>query len=150
MGSMAYAPFPPSRNKLPSLPHYHVDSHSRAWTSTTQDPYYSNEDIEILHEIVSIAQEKLDDPNGARSLPAAALFKAYDEVLPKHGIDPDDENHLSRLIFRIGGEKGSGSLPEKFQVVLASMGIALEVQTSDQIFTLHIHSSSEFELVSEL
>ncbi|KAH8720894.1 hypothetical protein HC256_001277 [Beauveria bassiana] len=89
--------------------------------------------IEILHEIVSIAQEKLDDPNGARSLPAAALFKAYDEVLPKHGIDPDDENHLSRLIFRIGGEKGSGSLPEKFQVVLASMGIALEYGDSSPI-----------------
>ncbi|KAK8143194.1 hypothetical protein G3M48_007584 [Beauveria asiatica] len=133
MGSMAYAPFPPPKNKLPSLPHYHVDSHSPAWTSTTQDPYYSNEDIEILHEIVSIAQEKLDNPNGARPLPAAALFKAYDEVLPKHGIDPDDENHLSRLIFRVGGEKGSGSLPEKFQAVLASMGIALEYGDSSPI-----------------
>ncbi|KAM3516721.1 hypothetical protein NHJ13051_009647 [Beauveria bassiana] len=103
--------------------------HRQLRTLITQMKVY----IEVLHEIVSIAQEKLDDPNGARSLPAAALFKAYDEVLPKHGIDPDDENHLSRLIFRIGGEKGSGSLPEKFQVVLASMGIALEYGDSSPI-----------------
>ncbi|OAA58854.1 Sfi1 spindle body [Cordyceps fumosorosea ARSEF 2679] len=119
MGSMAYAPLLNTTNKSPS-PRRHVDSQSPAWTSTTQEPYYSNEDIEILHEIVSIAQEKLDNVGGARLLPAAALFKAYDEVLPQHGIDPDDENHLSRLIFRIGGEKGTLSLPEKFQAVLAN------------------------------
>ncbi|KAJ6787480.1 hypothetical protein PWT90_02704 [Aphanocladium album] len=123
--AVAYAPFQSPRSKSP-LRQQHVDSQSPAWTSTTQDPYYSNEDIEILHEIVSIAQEKLEDPNGPRPLPATALFKAYDEVLPKHGVDPDDENHLSRLIFRVGGEKGSSSLSEKFQAVLASMGISLE------------------------
>lgn len=88
-------------------------------------------DIEILHEIVAAAQEKLEDNNGLQPLPAAALFKAYDEVLPRHGVDPDDENHLSRLIFRVGGEKGFGSLPEKFQTVLAGMGIALEFGDHD-------------------
>ncbi|KAJ4153311.1 hypothetical protein LMH87_009803 [Akanthomyces muscarius] len=105
MGSMAYAPLQPPKNHSPT-PEHHIDPQSPAWTSTTQDPYYSNEDIEILHEIVSNAQEKLEDPNGPRPLPAAALFKAYDEVLPRHGVDPDDEKHLSRLIFRVGGEKG--------------------------------------------
>ncbi|KAJ3498522.1 hypothetical protein NLG97_g1055 [Lecanicillium saksenae] len=142
MGSMAYAPFQSPRSKSPPRQH-HVDSQSPAWTSTTQDPYYSNEDIEILHEIVSIAQEKLEDPNGPRPLPATALFKAYDEVLPKHGVDPDDENHLSRLIFRVGGEKGSRSLPEKFQAVLASMGISLEYGDDGQRPSRSSHSSVE-------
>ena len=61
-----------------------------------------------------------------KPLPAAALFKAYDEVLPQHGIDPDSDNHLSRLIFRVGGEQGPGSLIDKFQAILSRMGIVLE------------------------
>lgn len=83
-------------------------------------------DISILHDVVSCAQDKLETAHGPRPLPAAALFKAYDEVLPRHGVDPDNDNHLSRLIFRIGGERGHGTLPDKFQAVLSGMGILLE------------------------
>jgi hypothetical protein len=83
-------------------------------------------DISILHDVVASAQEKLEAAHGPKPLPAAALFKAYDEILPRHGVDPDNDNHLSRLLFRIGGEKGHGTLSDKFQAVLGGMGIVLE------------------------
>ncbi len=54
------------------------------------------------------------------------LFKAYDEILPTFGIDPDSDHHLSAFIFRIGGEQGNGSLSDKFQLILGRMGIVLE------------------------
>ncbi|KAL6858649.1 Sfi1 spindle body domain-containing protein [Trichoderma novae-zelandiae] len=70
--------------------------------------------------------EHLDNAPGPKPLPAAALFKAYDEILPQHGIDPESDHHLSALVFRVGGEQGSGSLLDKFQSILGRIGIVLE------------------------
>ncbi|KAL6887823.1 Sfi1 spindle body domain-containing protein [Trichoderma evansii] len=99
-----------------------------------KEPYYSNRDIAILHAVITAAQEQLDHSTGPKPLPAAALFKAYDEVLPEHGVDPDSDQHLSALVFRVGGEQGSGSLLEKFQSILGHIGIVLEF-SDDSITT---------------
>lgn len=114
-------------------------------TQLTQEPYYSNRgrkpplgwpdhqcieccllDITIIHSVVSLAQDELHRSTYPKPLPAAILFKAYDDVLPTFGIDPDSDHHLSALIFRIGGEHGEGSLLEKFEAILKRMGILLE------------------------
>ncbi|KAL7924952.1 Sfi1 spindle body domain-containing protein [Trichoderma austrokoningii] len=99
-----------------------------------KEPYYSNRDIAILHSVITAAQEQLDQATGPKPLPAAALFKAYDEVLPEHGVDPDTDQHLSALVFRVGGEQGGGSLLEKFQSILGHIGIVLEF-SDDSITT---------------
>ncbi|KAF4961599.1 hypothetical protein FSARC_10128 [Fusarium sarcochroum] len=93
---------------------------------SSQDPYYSNEDIAALHAVVVAAQELLDSAPEPKPLPAAALFKAYDAVLPTYGIDPDSDHHLSTFVFRVGGERGDVSLLDKFQTILNRMGIVLE------------------------
>ncbi|OPB39642.1 hypothetical protein A0O28_0053480 [Trichoderma guizhouense] len=91
-----------------------------------KEPYYSNQDIAVLHAVIAAAQEKLDHAAGPKPLPAAALFSAYDEVLPQHGVDPDSDHHLSAFVFRISGEEGGGSLLDKFQSILNRIGIVLE------------------------
>ncbi|VUC26506.1 unnamed protein product [Clonostachys rosea] len=83
-------------------------------------------DIAILHTIVSAAQDEIDSAPDPKPLPAAALFKAYDRILPENGIDPDDDHHLSAFVFRVGGERGQGSLPDKLHTILGRMGIELE------------------------
>lgn len=83
-------------------------------------------DITVLHSIVAAAQDQLEYAPDPKPLPAAVLFKAYDDILPTFGIDPDSDHHLSAFIFRIGGEQGHGSLSDKFQAILGRMGILLE------------------------
>ncbi|RGP63431.1 regulator of v-atpase in vacuolar membrane 1 [Fusarium longipes] len=85
---------------------------------SSQDPYYTNE--------VVAAQELLDSAPEPKPLPAAALFKAYDAILPTYGIDPDSDHHLSTFVFRVSGEQGDSSLLDKFQSILNRMGIVLE------------------------
>ncbi|GJC82424.1 hypothetical protein ColLi_05262 [Colletotrichum liriopes] len=92
----------------------------------SSDSYYSDEEIAILHDVVTAAQENLELlPEGER-LATNALFQAYDAVLPLYGVDPEEDHHISRLVFRIGGERGDGSLLEKLRAVLSRMGIGLE------------------------
>ncbi|KAL1897564.1 regulator of (H+)-ATPase in vacuolar membrane [Ceratocystis pirilliformis] len=93
--------------------------------SLGSDEYYSNSDIQILHEIVKAAQYLLDTLSPSECIPTSALFRAYDEILPAHGIDPDDDHHFSRILFRIGGERGDEPLIKKFEIVLDRMGIQI-------------------------
>ncbi|GKT86814.1 centrin-binding protein sfi1 [Colletotrichum tofieldiae] len=65
-------------------------------------------------------------PSEGERLATNALFQAYDAVLPLYGVDPEEDHHISRLVFRIGGERGDGSLLEKLRAVLSRMGIGLE------------------------
>ena len=83
-------------------------------------------DIAILHAVVTAAQDQIDSAGEPKLLPVAALFKAYDEILPQHGVDPDSDQHLSAFVFRVGGERGDGTLIENFQAILGRMGIVLE------------------------
>ncbi|KAG8417822.1 hypothetical protein J3459_006490 [Metarhizium acridum] len=110
-------------------------------TQLTQEPYYSNKDIAILHSVVSSAQDEFDRSPFPKPLPAAVLFKAYDDVLPTFGIDPDSDHHLSALVFRIGGEHG-GSLLDKFEAILKRMGILLEFGENTTISEHPSHSRS--------
>jgi protein SFI1 len=62
-------------------------------------------------------------------LPTNALFKAYDRILPNYGIDPEHDHHLSRLVFRVGGERGTDNLLSKFRAVLRRMDIELVLES---------------------
>ena len=83
-------------------------------------------EITVIHDIVTSAQERLDQLPEVERLPTNELFQAYDAVLPTYGIDPENDQHLSRLVFRIGGERGDGTLLDKFRAVLSRMGIEIE------------------------
>lgn len=128
--------------------HLPDDGHAPTTTLTKSehDSYYSNHglapvpatsqcvrrsdelspEIAVLHSIVAAAQHELDHAPDTKPLPAAVLFKAYDEILPNFGIDPDSDDHLSAFVFRIGGEQSHGTLFDKFQAILDRMGIVLE------------------------
>ncbi|KAI8718578.1 hypothetical protein NCS52_00637100 [Fusarium sp. LHS14.1] len=120
------APMSPSAQRAASPSDDDGRSSNASRAPSSQDPYYSNEDIAALHSVVVRAQELLDTAPEPKPLPAAALFKAYDQVLPTYGIDPDTDHHLSTFVFRVGGERGGGTLLDKFQSILGRMGIVLE------------------------
>lgn len=98
------------------------------------EPYYSNDDITILHEIVATGEEILASLPERERLPTNALFSAADEVLPKHGYESEDVPHISRLLFRIGGQRSEDTLLDKFRSVLAEMGIEV-VYTDDSMLS---------------
>ncbi|KAI2615145.1 hypothetical protein GGR54DRAFT_614207 [Hypoxylon sp. NC1633] len=88
---------------------------------------YSDQDIQILFDIVIRAEELMSDLTPSSRLPTHALFKAYAEILPRHGIDPDDDQLISKLIFIVGGVKGTDSLMEKFRVTMKRLGISVQL-----------------------
>ncbi|OLN95303.1 hypothetical protein CCHL11_04812 [Colletotrichum chlorophyti] len=119
---------------MPSLPHRPAlaprDGISSFASGQSSDSYYSDRDINILHHVVATAQENLNLlPEGER-LATNALFQAYDDILPTYGIDPEEEHHISRLVFRVGGERGDKSLLGKLHAVLERMGIGLDLGSS--------------------
>ncbi|KAF6835862.1 hypothetical protein CMUS01_05609 [Colletotrichum musicola] len=121
---------------MPSLPHRPAlaprDGISSFASFQSSDSYYSNEEIAIIHDVVSAAQDNLSLlPEGER-LATNALFQAYDTVLPAYGIDPEEDHHISRLVFRVGGERGDGSLLDKLHAVLSRMGIELEFDSRSE------------------
>ncbi|KAH6713656.1 Sfi1 spindle body protein-domain-containing protein [Leptodontidium sp. MPI-SDFR-AT-0119] len=90
------------------------------------EPYYSNEDVAILHDVVVLAQEIFPRLPERERLPTNALFGAYYDILPRIGIDTDHDNRYARVLFKIGGQRGPATLYEKFEAVLARMGIEIE------------------------
>ncbi|KAI2777173.1 Sfi1 spindle body protein-domain-containing protein [Daldinia loculata] len=91
---------------------------------------YSDEDIRVLYEIVLKAEEILSELTPSSRLPTHALFKAYDEILPRHNLDPDEDQLISKLVFRVGGVKKAISLKEKFKVVMSQMEITVQMDGS--------------------
>ncbi|KAK4662538.1 hypothetical protein QC763_604320 [Podospora pseudopauciseta] len=107
---------------LPSSSNTFVNSNS----SQLHEPY-SDEDIELIHEIVALGESIFPTLPERDKLPTEALFRAAEEILPNHGYDPDDPpSHISRLIFKIGGQRSGETLSHKFRTVLEGMGIKLE------------------------
>ncbi|KAI0602290.1 Sfi1 spindle body protein-domain-containing protein [Biscogniauxia sp. FL1348] len=89
---------------------------------------YSDDDINILYEIVLRAEEILEEELSPSSrLPTHALFKAYDEILPNYGLDPDEDQHISKLVFMVGGVKHEDLIIDKFKTVMARMNITLAI-----------------------
>lgn len=86
----------------------------------------------MLHEIVAAGSAILISLPERERLPNAALFRAADEVLPRHGFALEDVPHISSLLFKVGGTRGQDSLLDKFRSVLESMGIEL-VYTDSEI-----------------
>ncbi|CAK7209424.1 hypothetical protein SCUCBS95973_000434 [Sporothrix curviconia] len=88
--------------------------------------YYSNEDIELLHQVVALAQDILPTLPKRDKLPNTALFRAADIVFPRYGLDPDTDDKLNRIIFMVGGMRSTDNLLDRFRTVLGGMGIELE------------------------
>jgi protein SFI1 len=59
------------------------------------------------------------------------LFSAYYEKLPKVGVNADHDNRYARVLFKMGGLRGQGSLYEKFEEILSRMGIEIEFDHED-------------------
>ncbi|KAI0884518.1 uncharacterized protein GGS22DRAFT_200312 [Annulohypoxylon maeteangense] len=87
---------------------------------------YSDKDIQILYQIVTRAEEILNDYTPTSRLPTHALYNAYDEVLPQYGINPDDDRLISELVFKVGGVRNTDSLREKFKTVMSRLGITVQ------------------------
>ncbi|CAK7566591.1 MAG: hypothetical protein SEPTF4163_004539 [Sporothrix epigloea] len=88
--------------------------------------YYSNEEIELLHEVVALAQDILPTLPKRDRLPNNALFRAADIIFPRYGVDPDTDDKLIRIIFMVGGMRSPDNLLDRFRTVLGGMGIELE------------------------
>ncbi|KAI9789644.1 MAG: hypothetical protein M1833_002284 [Piccolia ochrophora] len=82
----------------------------------------SDQDVELLHLIILRAHHHPD----AHRLPFRALFPAYDSVLREHGLDPDRDTVLFRVLVKIGGIAGGATLYEKFETLLEELGIQIE------------------------
>ena len=90
------------------------------------DPFYTNEDVAVLHDIVLLAQELLPSLPERERLPTNALFNTYYDILPRLGINADHDSRYARILFKIGGLRGEGTLYDKFEEVLSRMGIEIE------------------------
>ncbi|EDN98675.1 hypothetical protein SS1G_13534 [Sclerotinia sclerotiorum 1980 UF-70] len=101
-----------------------------SWSTTTDEPYYTDDDLLILHDIVVRAQHILPTLLPRDRLPTNALFRSYYEILPRVGIDTDHDNRYARILFKIGALRDfKGTLFEKFEEVLSQRGITLEFDT---------------------
>jgi protein SFI1 len=89
-------------------------------------------DVAILHDIVLHAEELLASLPERERIPTNALFHAYYAILPSIGIDADHDNRYARIIFKIGGRRGEGSLYEKFEDVLSQMGIEIQFDHAEE------------------
>ncbi|RYP46019.1 hypothetical protein DL768_007699 [Monosporascus sp. mg162] len=88
---------------------------------------YSDDHIKILYDIVVRAEGLLPTLPEAYRRPIPALLKAYNEVLPEYGIHPEDDQQITKLVFKVGGVFGRGSLMDKFRTVLSRMNITIEL-----------------------
>ncbi|KAF7950430.1 hypothetical protein EAE96_007715 [Botrytis aclada] len=110
-----------------SLPSLYDGVQSYSWTTTTDEPYYTDDDLVILHDIVVRAQHILPTLPPKDRLPTLALARAYYEFLPDLGIHPDHDSRYFRFIFKIGATgEFTGTLFDKFEECLAKRGITLE------------------------
>ncbi|KFY16629.1 hypothetical protein V492_01198 [Pseudogymnoascus sp. VKM F-4246] len=106
--------------------------------------YYTNEDVAILYDIVLHAEELLGSLPESERIPTNALFQAYYAILPTIGINADHDNRYARVIFKVGGRRGGGSLYNKFEHVLSEMGIEIQFDQIDEEEGRHaLHGVSE-------
>ncbi|KAF2840081.1 Sfi1-domain-containing protein [Patellaria atrata CBS 101060] len=95
-----------------------------ASTTTDELPPLTNEDVEVLYNIVTHAQTSTEPT-------FRALFQAYDIILAEQGIDPNHDQVFFRYLLRMGEEKtedGNPDLFSKFQKTLAKEGIIVELK----------------------
>ncbi|ESZ95068.1 hypothetical protein SBOR_4523 [Sclerotinia borealis F-4128] len=108
----------------------HLSIPSKRGGSPKEEPYYTDDDLVILHDIVVFAQEVLPTLIPKERLPTSALFRSYYKILPRVGIDTDHDSRLAKLLSKIGNLRDfNGTLFERFEEVLAQKGITLEFDT---------------------
>jgi protein SFI1 len=90
------------------------------------EPFYTNKDVAVLHNIVLLAEELLPQLPERERLPTNALFAAYFDILPRVGVNADHDSRYARVLFKIGGLRGTEAIYEKFEEILARMGIEIE------------------------
>lgn len=110
------------------------------------EPFYTNEDVAVLHDIVVLAQELLPNLPERERLPTNALFNAYYDILPRIGVNADHDSRYARILFKIGGLRGQGTLYEKFEEILSRMGIQIEFGLEDNEGVYSQLEDSETEL----
>ncbi|RKF74129.1 Sfi1 spindle body protein [Golovinomyces cichoracearum] len=91
-------------------------------SSNSDEPFYSNQDIDVLLRMVLKAETFLPKD----ILPTKALFSAYFSTLAQLKVDPEHDSRFARVLFKIGGLRGRESLFKKFEYVLSRMGIRIE------------------------
>ncbi|KAK3387437.1 Sfi1 spindle body protein-domain-containing protein [Podospora didyma] len=103
-------------------------------SSQQNEPYYSEEDFQLLHEVVTRGESILPTLPARDRLPTNALFQAAEQILPAYGYDAEQApSHISRLIFKIGGHRSGETLSDKFKSVVQGMGIQLEFYPSSPV-----------------
>ncbi|ELR09127.1 hypothetical protein GMDG_03707 [Pseudogymnoascus destructans 20631-21] len=105
--------------------------------------YYTNEDVAILYDIVLHAEELLGSLPESERIPTNALFQAYYAILPTIGVNADHDNRYARVIFKVGGRRGEGSLYHKFEHVLSEMGIEIQFDQIEEEGRHTLHGLSE-------
>lgn len=91
--------------------------------SAVEDPTaaLSDEDVELLHEIIQQAEQSY----GPRFGPG--LFAAYDELIERHKIPRSREQKCFLFLIRMLSWRGEDdTLFSRFQHVLATMGILVD------------------------
>ncbi|KAL8709370.1 MAG: hypothetical protein Q9220_005864 [cf. Caloplaca sp. 1 TL-2023] len=88
----------------------------------------SDDDVGILYEIITSAEQDSD----VESHPFRSIFKAYDTVLARHGLEPDHDQIYLRFLLRLGGKRHPGArLYESFEALLAELGIQIEINAEE-------------------
>lgn len=108
-------------------------------------------DVARLHDIVVLAQELLPNLPDRERLPTNALFNAYYDILPRIGVNADHDSRYARVLFKIGGLRGPGTLYEKFEEILSRMGIEIEFDHDDNDDDLdNDNTEEEYSQVEDL
>lgn len=63
-------------------------------------------------------------------------------------MDPDDDQHISKLVFLIGGVRNANSLTEKFKILMSRMGITLHITHNDSDELSIISDASDRRLIT--
>ncbi len=72
---------------------------------------YSEYDLVILQEILQLAEaraaKEYASGRGSKELTLPKLLKAYEVVLPRHSIAPQEDIHYYRLLLKLSLEPGT-------------------------------------------
>ncbi|KAL8641182.1 MAG: hypothetical protein Q9228_001978 [Teloschistes exilis] len=88
----------------------------------------SDEDVEILYQIINAATQNPD----VKAQPFRSLFTAYGSVLAQHGIQPEHDRIYFRFLCRMGESTRPGeTLHESFESLLGELGIQIEINSEE-------------------
>ena len=83
-------------------------------------------------------------------MPTNALFNAYYDILPRIGVNADHDSRYARVLFKIGGLRGQGTLYEKFEEILSRMGIEIEFdhEENEELYSQHEDSQTDLDVAA--